>query len=250
VIPSIAYPTYAIGAHVAGAQVFVSDDPAQWPEATRLVWLNSPSNPTGEVLGRAALIKAIERARELGAVLASDECYAELPWDVADSPSLLDHEVTKGSREGLLALYSMSKQSNLAGYRAAVMAGDSQLIAQLLLARKHLGLIMSAPVQAALSAVLADDEHVAHQREKYRARRDLVKNALLGAGFTLDHSEAGLYLWVTRGEDCFDTVSWFSERGILVTPGSFYGEAGSRHVRVALTATDEQCKAAAERLSA
>lgn len=250
VIPEIAYPTYAIGAHVAGAQVVASDDPTQWPEGTKLIWLNSPGNPTGQVLDVAYLKEALSVARKLGAVIVSDECYAELGWEGVRVPSLLDHEVTQGNRSGAIALYSTSKQSNLAGYRAALVAGDEALIQDLLLARKHLGLIVPAPIQAALRAVLAEDEHVAIQKERYRARRELVRDALLQAGFRIEHSEAGLYLWASRYEDCWDTVKWCAERGVLVTPGSFYGEAGSTFVRVALTVSDQQAGAVRDRFSA
>ena len=250
VIPEIAYPTYAIGAHVAGAQVVASDDPTQWPEGTKLIWLNSPGNPTGQVLDVAYLREALRVARQLGAVIVSDECYAELGWEGVRVPSLLDHEVTQGDRSGAIALYSTSKQSNAAGYRAALVAGDEVLIQDLLLARKHLGLIVPAPIQAALRAVLAEDEHVAIQKERYRARRELVRDALLEAGFRIEHSEAGLYLWASRDEDCWDTVKWCSERGVLVTPGSFYGEAGITFVRVALTVSDQQARAVRDRFSA
>jgi len=243
VIPEIAYPTYAMGAHMVGAQVVASDDPAEWPEGTKLVWLNSPGNPTGRVRDVAYLREALSVARRLGAVVASDECYGELGWEGITVPSLLDYEVTQGDRSGAIALYSTSKQSNLAGYRAALVAGDQTLIQELLLARKHLGLIVPAPIQAALAAVLGDDEHVAAQKERYRLRRDVVRSALEAAGFRIDHSEAGLYLWATRDEDCWDTVSWCAERGVLVAPGSFYGEAGSRHVRVALTVSDQHAEA-------
>lgn len=249
VIPEVAYPTYQVGAQVAGCSVVAADDPARWPEGASLVWINSPGNPTGQVRDRDYLRAAVKRAREIGAVLASDECYAEMPWDVDSVPSLLDREVTGGDLTGLLALYSTSKQSNLAGYRAAVMAGDDALIAEVLGVRKHLGLIPPAPIQAALAAVLADDEHVAAQRERYRQRRNVLKPAVSGAGFRIDHSEAGLYLWATSGNEAFETVDWFAGRGILVTPGSFYGPQGERHVRIALTAGDEQIAEAASRLA-
>jgi len=249
VIPSIAYPTYQVGAMVAGALVVVQDDPARWPDTAKLVWLNTPSNPTGAVLPKEYLSQAIAKARQVGAVLASDECYAELAWGQDSVPSVLDQEVTGGDLTGLLCLYSTSKQSNLAGYRAAVMAGDQRLVASLLLARKHLGLIPPAPIQAALLAVLSDDEHVASQRQRYRSRRDTLLSAVLGAGFECEHSEAGLYLWVTRGEDAMASVAWFSERGVLVTPGTFYGLAGANHVRIALTASDSALAEVAKRLS-
>jgi len=249
VIPEIAYPTYAIGAHVVGAQVVASDDPTQWPEGTKLIWLNSPGNPTGQVLDVDYLREALTVARKLGAVIVSDECYAELGWEGVRVPSLLDHAVTRGDRSGALSLYSTSKQSNLAGYRAALVAGDEALIHNLLLARKHMGLIVPAPIQAALTTVLGDDEHVALQKERYRVRRELVRDALLQAGFRIDHSEAGLYLWASRDEDCWDTVRWCAERGVLVTPGSFYGEAGSAYVRVALTVPDQHVEAVQDRFS-
>ena len=248
VIPTVAYPTYAVGAAVVGAIVVAEDDPQKWPQGASLVWINSPSNPTGAVLNREYLREAVARAREIGAVLVSDECYAELGWETNVVPSLLDQEVTAGDFSGLIALYSLSKQSNLAGYRAGMMAGDETLVQSLLLARKHLGLIMPAPIQAAVAAVVRDDAHVSSQREMYSQRRHVVFGALRGAGFQIDHSEAGLYAWVTRGEDCWATVEWFAERGVLVAPGVFYGEAGSHHVRVALTASDASCEAFAQRL--
>ena len=248
VIPSVAYPTYAVGAAVVGATVVAEDDPQKWPQAASLVWINSPSNPTGAVLSREYLRKAVTRAREMGAVLVSDECYAELGWETDVVPSLLDQDVTAGNLSGLIALYSLSKQSNLAGYRAGLMAGDETLVQSLLLARKHLGLIMPAPIQAAVAAVVRDDTHVSSQREIYSQRRHVVFGALQAAGFQIDHSEAGLYAWVTRGEDCWATVEWFAESGLLVAPGSFYGEKGSRHIRVALTASDLACNDFADRL--
>ena len=249
VIPEIAYPTYAIGAHLAGARIVASDNPTDWPKETKLIWLNSPGNPTGRVHDIEYLRDALARARELGAVIASDECYAELGWDDCAVPSLLDQQVTKGNRSGAVALYSTSKQSNLAGYRAALVAGDQDIIQEILHARKHLGLIVPGPIQAALSAVLGDDEHVAIQKERYRVRRGIVREALTEAGFRIDDSEAGLYLWATRGENCFETVTWCAERGVLVAPGSFYGVAGGQHVRVALTVPDHQARALRERFS-
>ena len=248
VIPSVAYPTYAVGAAVVGATVVAEDDPEKWPQGASLVWINSPSNPTGAVLNREYLREAVARAREIGAVLVSDECYAELGWETNVVPSLLDQEITAGDFSGLIALYSLSKQSNLAGYRAGLMAGDETLVQSLLLARKHLGLIMPAPIQAAVAAVVRDAAHVSIQREVYSQRRHVVFGALRAAGFQIDHSEAGLYAWVTRGEDCWATVDWFAERGVLVAPGVFYGEVGSHHVRVALTASDASCNAFAKRL--
>lgn len=247
--PAVAYPTYDIGARVVGATPFPSDDPAEWPDSTKLAWLNSPGNPTGRVDSIEVLARAVARARELGAVIANDECYATLTWDVDEAPSILDPRVTGGSLHGVLAAYSLSKQSNLAGYRAAFVAGDSDVIAGILETRKHLGLITPLPIQAAMIAALRDDEHVAAQREVYRRRRAVLRPAVEAAGFRIDESVAGLYLWATRGEPAFDSVNRLADQGILVAPGSFYGESGGEHVRFALTATDERIQAAASRLS-
>ncbi|WP_251839722.1 succinyldiaminopimelate transaminase [Oceanitalea stevensii] len=255
--PQIAYPTYDVGARLAGAEPFPADaTTAVGPGPVRLVWLNSPSNPTGRVLGVEHLRKVVEWARARGAVVASDECYAELgwaePWASEGVPSLLDPRVCGDSHEGLLVLYSASKQSNLAGYRAAFAAGDPVLVRRLLELRKHAGMIMPGPVQAALAAAMDDDEHVAVQRERYRARREVLLAACAAAGLVVaPESEAGLYLWATTaGEaDCRAIVAALAERGILAAPGEFYGPAGARHVRIALTASDERVAAAAERLS-
>lgn len=260
-IPAVAYPTYDVGARIAGATPMVVDGLAALgpltPSTTpRLLWLNSPANPTGAVLPVEHLAKVVAWARRHGIVVASDECYAELDWrrpqrgvpSGPTTPSILDPQVCGGSHEGLLAVYSLSKQSNVAGYRAAFVAGDPALVAALLQVRKHAGMMMPGPVQAALVAALGDDEHVAEQKLRYGIRRETLREALEGAGYRVDHSDAGLYLWATRDEECFSTVAALAERGILVAPGSFYGAAGARHVRIALTATDERVQAAADRL--
>ncbi|WNM28019.1 succinyldiaminopimelate transaminase [Demequina capsici] len=253
--PTAAYPTYDVGARLAGATPRPADEVDEWAgdRSVRLVWVNSPSNPTGAVLSREELKEVVDAAREIGAVVASDECYAELPWEEPWAsegvPSILDPAVAGGSHQGLLSVYSLSKQSNLAGYRAAFVAGDPAIVGRLLEVRKHAGFIMPAPVQAAMAAALADDSHVEAQREVYRGRRELLKPALESAGFRVEQSLAGLYLWSTRDEDCWDTLGELADRGIIVAPGAFYGEAARRHVRVALTATDERIEEAARRLA-
>ena len=248
--PEVAYPTYALGAALVGAAVVSSDDPAEWPEGTKLVWVNSPSNPTGQVFGVDWLRTAVARARELGAIIVSDECYAELSWvDGGATPSILDPRVIAGDRSSVLAVYSLSKQSNLAGYRAGLIAGCSELIAELLAVRKHAGLMPPAPVQAAMSVALSDDAHVASQKELYRSRRAALLSACERAGFRIDHSEAGLYLWATAGRDAWETVAQLAEHGILVVPGPFYSPDATEHVRIALTATDESVDAAVSRLA-
>jgi succinyldiaminopimelate transaminase len=246
VIPTVCYPTYEVGVRLAGAEVIRADSlTAVGPARVKLVWINSPSNPTGRVLPEAHLRKVVDWARERGAVLASDECYLPLGWE-AEPTSVLS--VCDGSYQGVLSVHSLSKRSNLAGYRAGFVSGDPELVAELLQVRKHAGMIVPQPVQAAMVAALGDESHVDTQRQRYAARRTLLRTALQKAGFTIEHSQAGLYLWANRGEDCWSTVDWLAGHGILVAPGAFYGPAGRRHVRVALTATDERVAAAVERL--
>jgi succinyldiaminopimelate transaminase len=246
VIPSVCYPTYEVGARLAGATVVRSDSlTALGPTPrVRLIWVNSPGNPHGRVLPDAHLAKVAAWARERGAVVASDECYLELGWE-SEPVSML----SLGSFDAILAVHSLSKRTNLAGYRAGFVAGDPALVQELLAVRKHAGMMVPAPVQAAMIAALGDTAHVAEQRERYARRRDRLRSALTAVGFTIDHSEAGLYLWVTRGLDSWATVDWLADRGILGAPGAFYGPAGERHVRLALTASDERIEAAALRLT-
>lgn len=264
--PSIAYPTYEAGIRAAGATPLATDDVADWAGRTdvKMVWVNSPGNPTGRVLGVEALREVVAAARRTGAVVVSDECYAELawdePWSAEGVPSILDPRVAGDSHDGLLAAYSLSKQSNLAGYRAAFLAGDRALLADLLATRKHLGLIVPAPVQAAMVAALSDDEHVGAQKARYGARRRPLAAAFEKAGLVVDRSEAGLYLWVTSGEggpvDPGDpatlgrrVAAWLAGHGILVAPGALYGPGGNAYVRVALTASDAAIDDAVSRLT-
>jgi succinyldiaminopimelate transaminase len=250
VAPELAYPTYEVGARLTDAQVLLADSLTQiGPRSPALIYLNSPSNPTGRVLGVDHLRKVVGWARERGVVVASDECYLGLGWD-AEPVSVLHPSVCDGDHTGLLALHSLSKTSSLAGYRAGFVAGDRALIAELLAVRKHAGMMMPTPVQAAMVAALDDDEHEREQRERYRRRRDALLPAVQAAGLRVEHSEAGLYIWATRDEPCRDTLAWLAQRGILVAPGEFYGPRGSQHVRIALTATDERIAAAVSRLAA
>jgi succinyldiaminopimelate transaminase len=287
--PPLAYPTYDVGARLAGASPVPMDSlggdnlsaPLTFAQPPKLLWVNSPGNPTGQVLGVEHLAKIVRWARQHGVIVASDECYAELDWRSVDSPeghqnglpaagavpSILDPRVCDGSHQGLLAVYSLSKQSNMAGYRAAFLAGDRGLVGRLLEIRKHAGMMVPWPVQQSMIAALADDEHVAQQRARYERRRVRLRAALEGAGYRIEHSEAGLYLWVTRDEtggdspsgpagqpasqagSCWSLVSEMARLGILVAPGSFYGVAGGDHVRISLTATDERISSAAIRLA-
>lgn len=260
--PSAAYPTYDVGARLAGATPKVVDGLAALgpltPSTTpKLLWLNSPGNPTGQVLGVEHLAKVVAWARRHGVVVASDECYAELDWrtdrrdgEPPTTPSILDPRVTGGSHEGLLCVYSLSKQSNLAGYRAAFVAGDPALVRRLLEVRKHAGMIVPWPVQVALTAAVGDAAHVEAQKAVYAARRATLLEGVRAFGLDVTLSDAGLYLWATAGEDAWVTLDRLAERGVLAAPGTFYGSAGAQHVRIALTASDERIAAAAARLGA
>ncbi len=266
IYPSLAYPTYDIGARLAGAAPVAADVPIDpdapagrpgtpggpgVPGAPGLLWINSPSNPTGRVLSAGRLRDAVAWARSRGCVLASDECYIDLGWS-ASPVSALHPSVCDGAHEGVLAVFSLSKRSNLAGYRAGFVTGDPALISQLLLVRKQAGMMVPGPVQAAMTAALSDDEHARAQRARYGARREILAGGLAAAGFRVDHSEAGLYLWAARpGLDCRAACELLAaECGILVAPGSMYGPGGAGHIRVAFTATDERVAAAGERLRA
>jgi succinyldiaminopimelate transaminase len=250
VYPELAYPTYGIGALLAGARAVAADGLVSLgPERVRLVWVNSPANPTGRVLPASHLAKMAGWARERGAVLASDECYLDLGFGTRPL-SVLHPAVCGGSHQGLLAVHSLSKRSNLAGYRAGFVTGDPALVGQLLEIRRHAGMMVPAPVQAAMTAALDDDEHAARQRDRYAARRALLRAALEQAGWQIEHSQAGLYLWACHpGYDGWGSVAALAEAGILVAPGEFYGAAGGRHIRAALTATDERVRSAADRLA-
>jgi succinyldiaminopimelate transaminase len=258
--PKVAYPTYDIGATLAGVTSVATDNLDELDDATRsrvrLIWVNSPGNPTGSVRDAASLKSLVDQARDLGAVVASDECYAELGWGSWDVqrggqrvPSILDPRVAGGSHQGLLAVYSLSKQSNLAGYRAAFVAGDPDLMPNLVNSRKHAGMIVPYPVQEAMRVALGDDTHVEAQKDLYRGRRERLVPALLDFGLEIKDSDAGLYLWSTAGEDTWETVARLAGLGIVVGPGVFYGDAGNGYVRVALTGSDERIDAAVERLA-
>ncbi len=257
-IPAVAYPTYDVGARLAGAAIVTADGVDELEQARRrveatgrtlrLAWLNSPSNPTGAVTSAAELAAIVAWGRAHGVLIVSDECYIELGWE-AEPVSVLHPSVCGAAHDGVLAVHSLSKRSNLAGYRGAFITGDAAMVRRLLAIRKHSGAMLPSPIQAAMIAAYGDDEHVQRQRAVYAARRAQLRPALDQAGFRVDASEAGLYLWATRGADAWDTVAALADLGILVAPGAFYGAAGAQHVRIALTATDERIATAAARLT-
>ncbi len=245
-IPEIAYPTYKVGALLARAEVLeVGIDAITWPKKADLAWINSPSNPTGRVLSREELEACLTWARKSGATLASDECY--LPFaNGIKAHSIL--AIANGDNSSVLAVHSLSKRSNMAGYRGAFVAGDPKLIAQLLEIRKHMGMMLPLPIQRSMAMALSDQSHVDEQARKYQSRREVLAKALSKAGFKIEFSEAGLYIWCSRDESDWDSVAWFAELGILVTPGGFYGVKAGRYVRIALTASDENISSAASRI--
>lgn len=252
-VPTVAYPTYEVGAKLAGAHMVRADDPAGFahPDGpASLVFINSPSNPTGKVLSVPELRAIVAWARDNDAIVASDECYLGLYWGDEPPASILDPRVTDGDNTGLIAMHSLSKSANMASYRAGFLAGDKALISELLEVRKHAGLMVPGPVQAAMVAALEDDDSAALQRGRYAARRAKLMRALVAAGFSIDDSEAGMYLWATRGEDCRTSVDWLAQLGILVAPGDFYGPVGASHVRVGLNGEDLLVDAACKRLHA
>jgi succinyldiaminopimelate transaminase len=250
VYPTMAYPTYLVGARIAGCRAIASDDPDELGDARpALVWINSPANPTGRILEAGALKNWVNWARERGSLLASDECYGEFGWE-SEPISVLHPSINGGRHSGLLAVHSLSKRSNVAGYRAGFVAGDRNVVADLLAVRKHAGMLVPRPVQEAMIELLGDHDHVELQRARYLRRRTVLRPALQAAGFRIEHSEGSIYLWATRDEECHASVDYLARMGILVAPGDFYGDAATRHVRIALTATDERVAAGAARLLA
>lgn len=245
IYPEIAYPTYLVGALIAQAEpIAVGIDAQTWPGAD-LAWVNTPSNPTGRVHSEPELRATIKWARENDATLVCDECYIDF-GDSATPTSLL--KFTEGDNTNILVVHSLSKRSSMAGYRGAFLIGDAKLISQIREIRKHAGMMVPLPIQNAMVAALSDETHVVEQRARYNARRAVLAPALIAAGFKIEETAAGLYIWCTRSEDCWKSVEWLANLGIVATPGSFYGELGASHIRIAMTATDAQISDAAARI--
>lgn len=245
IYPEVAYPTYLVGALLAQAEpVPVGIDAQNWPTAD-FAWVNSPSNPTGRVHSEPELRAAINWSRENKSVLVCDECYIDF-GDTATPVSIL--KFTDGDNTNVLVVHSLSKRSSMAGYRGAFLIGDPKLISQIREIRKHAGMMVPLPIQNAMVAALSDETHVVEQRNRYNQRRAILAPALIAAGFKIEESAAGLYIWCTRDEDCWKSVEWLANLGIVATPGSFYGELGSSHIRIAMTATDAQINDAATRI--
>ena len=245
IYPEIAYPTYLVGALLAQAEpIPVGIDAAIWPNSD-FAWVNTPSNPTGRVHSESELREAIKWSRNSGATLVCDECYIDF-GDSAQPTSLLKY--TDGDNSNILVVHSLSKRSSMAGYRGAFLIGDPKLITEIREIRKHAGMMVPLPIQNAMVAALSDEKHVEIQRDRYNARRAILAPALISAGFKIEESAAGLYIWCTRSENCWKSVEWLAKLGIVATPGSFYGELGASHIRIAMTATDAQISDAAARI--
>jgi succinyldiaminopimelate transaminase len=252
--PAVSYPTYAMGATLAGCRAVPVPVREDWSldlggieevDARRALclWLNTPGNPAG---GLDDLGAAAEWGRERGVPVLSDECYVAYTWD-GPPRSVLGH----GS-DGVLALHSLSKRSNLAGARVGFYAGDPELVAYLRELRKHAGFMVPAPVQAAAVAALCDEEHVEAQRERYRSRLEALRRALAdGLGLDVPMPGGGFYLWIEapHGDAWELTESLARSAGAVVSPGEFYGEAGRGHVRVAAVAPDDRIALVVERLT-
>jgi succinyldiaminopimelate transaminase len=258
--PGVAYPSYAMGATLAGLRAVPIPVDSSWrpdlagvtpadAERTLLIWLNDPANPTGVTASPEALAGAVDWARERGIVVASDECYAEFTFDDDGRPAKPVTALTSGS-DGVLAVHSLSKRSNMAGLRAGFVTGDADLITYLGEVRKHAGLMVPGPVQAAAAAALGDDTHVDEQRARYADRRRRLVPALEERGIHQAGGPSTFYLWLEApADDGWALAAELARLGILVAPGDLYGEAGAGHTRLALTVTDAQVGEMVERLA-
>src|SRR6266508_4412133 len=261
--PGVAYPTYEMGARLAGLRSVAVPLDERWlldlsrigeDDAARalVVWVNEPGNPTGASGGDRHLRAVVDWARECGAIVASDECYAEFTYDESGSPAA-PATVLSAGHDRALAVHSLSKRSNMAGLRAGFVAGDAALVSYLGEVRKHAGLMTPAPVQAAATAALADEAHVDEQRARYARRRADALEVLRPWGLVHDGGPSTFYLWLRateRGEDGWSITRRLAEQGLLVAPGDLYGRDGSAHVRLSLTQTDERLVLAFDRLAA
>lgn len=251
--PAISYPTYAMGATLAGCRAVAVPVDDEWrldlsaisdDDAARalVLWVNTPGNPAGQVDDLAA---AAAWGRARGVPVFSDECYVEFTW-TGSPQTILEHGI-----EGVVAVHSLSKRSNLAGARAGFYAGDPELVDYLREVRKHAGFLVPGPVQAAAVAALGDDDHVEAQRARYLERLEFFADVLRSVGADVRLPDGAFYLWVPApGGDAWD----FAERlavdgGVLVTPGDTFGPQGASHVRVALVQTMERLQLVARRLA-
>jgi succinyldiaminopimelate transaminase len=249
--PAVSYPTYEMGATLAGCRPvpvppradggldFDAIDPADAARAVML-WVNTPSNPTGALtdLGEAAAW-----GRRHGVPVFSDECYVEFTWD-RPADTILHH-----ADSGVVAVHSLSKRSNLAGLRVGFYAGDAELVEYLKEVRKHVGMLVPGPAQAAAVVALDDDAHVAVQRDRYRGRLERLGKVLSAwAGVDIAMPAGGFYLWFDAGDGWEFTERLAGDGGALVSPGDFYGAGGAQNVRAAVVQPDDRIDLVARRL--
>jgi len=248
--PQVAYPSYAMGATLAGCRAvgvppapdgtldLASVDEAD-AERALCLWVNSPANPSG---GLDDLGAAAAWGRERGIPVLSDECYVEFTWD-GPPRTILEH-----GPDGVLAVHSLSKRSNLAGVRAGFYAGDAELVHYLREVRKHQGMMVPGPVQAAAVAAWEDQDHVDEQRARYRRRLELFRDVLADIGVACELPAGAFYLWVPAPDgDAWALTRHLAEAGgALVAPGEFYG--GADHVRIAVVQADDRLELVGERL--
>lgn len=249
--PAVAYPTYEMGAILAGLRAVavgvtakgtldLSSISADDASRALMLWVNSPSNPTGALDDLAA---AAQWGRTHNVPVFSDECYTEFTW-ASPSQSILQHGM-----DGVVAVHSLSKRSNLAGVRVGFYAGDAEIVEYLKEVRKHAGFMVPGPAQAAAVAALDDDDHVSAQRDRYKWRLEYMAKALSKwSGLSIDVPEGGFYLWFDAHDAWAFTERLAREGGALVSPGDFYGAGGSRHVRVAVVQPDAALRTVATRL--
>lgn len=251
--PAISYPTYDMGAALAGLRAVPVPLDADWhldvdaidpADAARalVLWINEPGNPTSSVATDEQLARVADWGRRHGIVVASDECYVEFAPAAAS--------ILRSGLDGVLAVHSLSKRSNLAGMRCGFYAGDADLVRYLVESRKHWGFMAPVPVQAAAVAALGDDTHVGEQRERYAQRRSLVLGALESLGFEHDGGAMTFYLWLRSRDsvdDGWEMAARFAHAGLLVSPGDLYGAAGADHVRIALVQPTDRLELAMTR---
>lgn len=252
--PAVSYPSYAMGATLAGCRAVEVPMTSDWQidlsaisdedaERALCLWVNSPGNPAG---GLDDLEAAAAWGREHGVPVLSDECYIEFTWD-GPPRSILEH-----GTDGVVAVHSLSKRSNLAGARAGFYAGDAELVHYVSEIRKHAGFMPPGPVQAAAVAAFSDQAHVEAQRQTYTDRLQTMRKVLAMIGVDAPMPGGGFYLWAPApdGDAWALTERLATEAGVLVSPGEFYGEAGAGYIRVAVVQPDEQFELAMARLQA
>lgn len=250
--PAVSYPSYAMGATLAGCRSVEVPLAGDWRldlgaldpadvERALCLWVNSPGNPAGQLddLGAAA-----EWGREHGVPVFSDECYAEYTWD---GPP---RSILSAGADGVVAVHSLSKRSNAAGLRAGFYAGDPDLVHYLSEVRKHVGMLVPGPVQAAAAVALDDDAHVDAQRARYRERLEYFRALLAAIEVDAPFPGGGFYVWAPApdGDAWAFTERLAAEGGCLVSPGDLYGAAGAGFVRIALVRPVERLALVAERM--